>query len=72
MYRTTAIKLNRPQSIDPETISTPLPVPLPSLDHAQAVDNVQHQIAYASLVMILDRIDSLRCVEPVLPIMCFN
>ncbi|KAL4755057.1 hypothetical protein BDW72DRAFT_212511 [Aspergillus terricola var. indicus] len=59
LERTTAIKLNRPRSIDPETISTPLPVPLPSLDHAQAVDNIQHQIAYSSLVMILDRIDSL-------------
>ncbi|RDW76467.1 Zn(II)2Cys6 transcription factor [Aspergillus mulundensis] len=56
LERTTAIKLNRPRSIDPADITTPLPVSLPSLDHAQAVDNIQHQIAYASLVMILDRI----------------
>ncbi|KAL4905955.1 hypothetical protein BDW74DRAFT_184915 [Aspergillus multicolor] len=55
LERTTAIKLNRPRSIDPSAITTPLPVPLPPLDHAQAVDNIQHQIAYASLVMILDR-----------------
>ncbi|KAL4742946.1 fungal-specific transcription factor domain-containing protein [Aspergillus similis] len=64
LERTTAIKLNRPRSIDAEAISTPLPVPLPSLDHAQAVNNIQHQIAYASLVMILDRIDSLGTKNP--------
>ncbi|KAL4916205.1 hypothetical protein BDW62DRAFT_212085 [Aspergillus aurantiobrunneus] len=52
----TAIKLNRPRSIDPGAISTPLPVPLPSLDCAQTVDNIKHQIAYASLVRIMDRV----------------
>ncbi|KAL4871615.1 hypothetical protein BDV12DRAFT_206303 [Aspergillus spectabilis] len=59
-HRTTAIKLNRPRSIDPELISAPLPAPLPSLDRAQPVDNVQHQIAYARLVNIIDRIAYLR------------
>ncbi|KAL5339326.1 fungal-specific transcription factor domain-containing protein [Aspergillus crustosus] len=59
LERNTAIKLNRPRSIDPKVISAPLPSPLLSLDRAQPVDNVQHQIAYARLVKIMDRIADL-------------
>ncbi|KAL3476895.1 hypothetical protein BJX99DRAFT_258016 [Aspergillus californicus] len=60
LERTTAIKLNRPRSIDPEVISTPLPAPLPLLDCLQKRDNVQYQIAYASLVTVLDRVADLK------------
>ncbi|KAL4881244.1 fungal-specific transcription factor domain-containing protein [Aspergillus karnatakaensis] len=59
LERTTAIKLNRPRSIDPEVITAPPPRPLPSLDRLQPVDNVQHQIAHARLVRIIDRVADL-------------
>ncbi|KAL2844151.1 fungal-specific transcription factor domain-containing protein [Aspergillus pseudoustus] len=59
LERTTAIKLNRPRSIDPDVISTPLPTPLPSIDGMQKVDNIQQQIAYASLIKVIDRIAEL-------------
>ncbi|KAF7563990.1 hypothetical protein G7046_g126 [Stylonectria norvegica] len=52
---TTTIKLNRPRSISAEIITTPLPSPLPLLDRMQKFDNIQYQIAYARLVVILDR-----------------
>ncbi|KAL2818033.1 fungal-specific transcription factor domain-containing protein [Aspergillus granulosus] len=59
LERTTAIKLNRPRSIDPDVISTPLPMPLPSIDGMQKVDNIQQQIAYASLIKVIDRVAEL-------------
>ncbi|KAL2783726.1 fungal-specific transcription factor domain-containing protein [Aspergillus keveii] len=59
LERTTAIKLNRPRSIDPDVILTPLPTPLPSIDSMQKVDNIQQQIAYASLIKVIDRVAEL-------------
>ncbi|KAL3461180.1 fungal-specific transcription factor domain-containing protein [Aspergillus heterothallicus] len=59
LERTTAIKLNRPRSIDPDVISTPLPAPLASIDSMQKVDNIHQQIAYASLIKVIDRVAEL-------------
>ncbi|KAJ4211677.1 hypothetical protein NW759_012279 [Fusarium solani] len=55
LERCTTVKLNRPRSVDADIIKTPLPAPLPSLDKAQKFDNIQLQIAYARLIIILDR-----------------
>ncbi|RTE84184.1 hypothetical protein BHE90_001326 [Fusarium euwallaceae] len=54
LERCTTIKLNRPRSVDAAIIKTPLPAPLPSLDKAQKFDNIQLQISYARLIIILD------------------
>lgn len=54
--RITAIKLNRSRTIDVDIVSVSFPSPLPELDQCQLFDNVQHQIAFARLVTILDRV----------------
>ena len=54
-YRCTAVKLHRPRSIDIAVITAHLPTALPTLDAQQAFDNVEHQVANAQLMMILDR-----------------
>ncbi|RSL48867.1 hypothetical protein CEP54_012693 [Fusarium duplospermum] len=54
LERCTTIKLNRPRSVDAAIIKAPLPAPLPSIDKAQKFDNIELQIAYARLVVILD------------------
>ena len=55
--RCTAVKLNRPRSVDISIITTKLPGPLATLDPHQAFNNVDHQLANAQLMMILDRIE---------------
>lgn len=56
-HRCTTVKLNRPRSIDTAIITVKLPSPLPALDAVQAFNNVDHQLANAQLVMILDRVE---------------
>ncbi|KAF6803098.1 C6 zinc finger domain protein [Colletotrichum sojae] len=53
LERTVTIKLNRPRSIAQDIITARLPRPTPR-DSLQKFDNVQHQIANAKLVRILD------------------
>ncbi|KAL0939983.1 C6 zinc finger domain protein [Colletotrichum truncatum] len=55
LERTVTIKLNRPRSINQDIITARLPRPLPR-DSSQKFDNVQHQVANAQLVQILDRL----------------
>ncbi|CAM1501343.1 Fc.00g105050.m01.CDS01 [Cosmosporella sp. VM-42] len=59
LERATTVKLNRPRSIEANIITTPLPLPLASLDRLQKFENVLHQIANAQLILILDRIADL-------------
>ncbi|KAG9250221.1 fungal-specific transcription factor domain-containing protein [Emericellopsis atlantica] len=56
LERITALKLNRARSVDIEHVTVPLPTPVASLDQGDSriFDNVQHQIAMARLVKILD------------------
>ncbi|KAE8135190.1 fungal-specific transcription factor domain-containing protein [Aspergillus pseudotamarii] len=56
LERCTTVKLNRPRSISAAVITTPLPSPLPALDHSQKFDNLSFQLAYMRLVKILDHI----------------
>lgn len=51
------MKLNRPKSIDATIITAKLPAPLHALDLQQAFNNVDHQLANAQLMLILDRIE---------------
>lgn len=55
LERCTSVKLNRPRTIDSRFITIPTPSPLPELDRLQRFDNHQHQIAYAELLRIVDR-----------------
>lgn len=55
--RCTTVKLNRPRSIDTAIITVKLPSPLPALDAVQTFNNVDHQLANAQLMMILDRVE---------------
>ncbi|OBR16459.1 Thiamine repressible genes regulatory protein thi1 [Colletotrichum higginsianum IMI 349063] len=55
LERTVTIKLNRPRSIRQDIISARLPRPT-SRDKVQRFDNVQHQIANASFVLIIDKL----------------
>lgn len=54
--RSVTVKLNRPRSVCGEIITVSLPSPYPPLDDKQKFDNVQHQIADAKLVKILDKL----------------
>jgi hypothetical protein len=56
-HRCTTVKLNRPRSVDTTIITVKLPSPLPVLDAQQAFNNVDHQLANAQLMVILDRVD---------------
>lgn len=56
LERTTTIKLNRPRTINQDIVTAKLPQPCPQMDSAQIFDNVQHQVANATLVMILDQL----------------
>ncbi|XPS78698.1 hypothetical protein M3J07_010711 [Ascochyta lentis] len=56
LERCTTVKLNRPRSVDTAIVTVNLPTPLSSLDSQQAFNNVDHQIANAQLMMILDRV----------------
>lgn len=51
--RLLTMKLNRPRSISQDDISTQLPQPRPG-DALQRFNNIQHQIANAQLVSIID------------------
>ncbi|KAJ3961114.1 hypothetical protein N0V92_002167, partial [Colletotrichum tropicale] len=55
LERTVTIKLNRPRSISQDIITARLPRPVPR-DAEQKFDNVQHQIVYAQLVRIIDKL----------------
>ncbi|KAK1719504.1 hypothetical protein CaCOL14_001795 [Colletotrichum acutatum] len=55
LERTFTIKLNRPRSVDQEIITACLPKPT-SRDASQKFDNVQHQIANAAFVRIIDKL----------------
>ncbi|KAK1635734.1 thiamine repressible genes regulatory protein thi1 [Colletotrichum phormii] len=55
LERTVTIKLNRPRSVDQEIITACLPKPT-SRDASQKFDNVQHQIANAAFVRIIDKL----------------
>ncbi|KAF2621782.1 hypothetical protein BU25DRAFT_415801 [Macroventuria anomochaeta] len=57
LERCTTVKLNRPRSIDAAIVTVNLPTLLPALDSQQAFDNVDHQVANAQLMLILDRVD---------------
>ncbi|OKL58584.1 hypothetical protein UA08_06375 [Talaromyces atroroseus] len=56
LERTTTLKLNRPRSISADIISAPIPSPCPSFDNVQIFDNHLHQIFYAKLALIIDRV----------------
>ncbi|OHW97473.1 thiamine repressible gene regulatory protein thi1 [Colletotrichum incanum] len=55
LERTMSIKLNRPRSISQDIISVRLPRPI-SRDSVQKFDNVQHQIANITFVLIVDKL----------------
>ncbi|EFQ27307.1 fungal specific transcription factor domain-containing protein [Colletotrichum graminicola M1.001] len=55
LERTMTIKLNRPRSISQDIISARLPRRM-SRDSVQKFDNVQHQIANATFVLIIDKL----------------
>lgn len=55
--RCTTVKLNRPRSVDTAIITVDLPSILPALDVQQAFNNVDHQLANARLMKILDRVE---------------
>lgn len=55
--RCSTVKLNRPRSIDAAIITAHFPQPLLPLDAQQAFNNVDHQVANAHLMLILDRIE---------------
>ncbi|OHF04262.1 thiamine repressible genes regulatory protein thi1 [Colletotrichum orchidophilum] len=65
LERTVTIKLNRPRSVDQEIITTSLPKPT-SRDVTQKFDNVQHQIANAAFVRIIDKLSEpgLQNIDP--------
>ncbi|KAF5536649.1 transcriptional regulatory [Fusarium mexicanum] len=54
LERCTTLKLNRPRSVPASVIGIPLPSPMPSLDMDQKFENLELQIAYARLMLILD------------------
>ncbi|KAJ0134765.1 Uncharacterized protein HZ326_22176 [Fusarium oxysporum f. sp. albedinis] len=54
LERCTTLKLNRPRSVPANIIGIPLPSPMPSLDRDQKFENLELQIAYARLMLILD------------------
>ncbi|KAF5597553.1 transcriptional regulatory [Fusarium pseudocircinatum] len=54
LERCTTLKLNRPRSVPASIIGIPLPSPMPSLDRDQKFENLELQIAYARLMLILD------------------
>ncbi|KAJ1326993.1 proline utilization trans-activator [Microdochium nivale] len=56
LERSSTIKLNRPRTVNPAIITVGLPQPCPDLDHNQKFDNIEHQIADARLMLILDRV----------------
>ncbi|KGO68070.1 Transcription factor, fungi [Penicillium italicum] len=56
LERCTTVKLSRPRSIDANVVKVPYPSPLPTLDCLQRYNNVQFQMAYTSLIKILDRV----------------
>ncbi|KAF4340688.1 transcriptional regulatory [Fusarium beomiforme] len=56
LERCSTIKLNRPRSVAPEIITVPLPTILPEFDNTQKFNNVLLQIAFARLIIILDRV----------------
>ncbi|KAJ8109936.1 hypothetical protein OPT61_g7087 [Boeremia exigua] len=57
LERCTTVKLNRPRSIDASIITVHLPSLSPALDSQQAFNNVEHQLANARLMLILDRVE---------------
>ncbi|KAJ5690416.1 hypothetical protein N7462_004808 [Penicillium macrosclerotiorum] len=59
LERCTTVKLNRPRSINVDVITVPPPSPYPPLDCLQSYNNVQFQMAYTRLIMILDQISDI-------------
>ncbi|KAH7035849.1 fungal-specific transcription factor domain-containing protein [Microdochium trichocladiopsis] len=56
LERSTTIKLNRPRTVNPAIITVGLPQLYPALDDKQKFNNIEHQIADARLMLILDRV----------------
>ncbi|KAH9907424.1 fungal-specific transcription factor domain-containing protein [Xylariomycetidae sp. FL2044] len=56
LERASTAKLNRPKSIDQNIITVSLPRVFPEIDRLQRFNNVEHQIANAKLVKLLDRV----------------
>ncbi|KAH8681709.1 fungal-specific transcription factor domain-containing protein [Xylariales sp. PMI_506] len=56
LERSSTVKLNRPRSINTNIITVSLPQIYPPLDDVQIFNNIEHQIADARLMMILDRV----------------
>ncbi|KAK9783718.1 putative Transcription factor domain-containing protein [Seiridium cardinale] len=56
LERASTVKLNRPRSIDSSIITVSFPQRYEPLDKWQKFDNVEHQIADARLMMILDKV----------------
>ncbi|KAI1845907.1 hypothetical protein JX265_011197 [Neoarthrinium moseri] len=56
LERSSTVKLNRPRSINTSIITVSLPKPCPPLDNIQRFNNIEHQIADARLMMILDKV----------------
>lgn len=64
--RSTTIKLNRPRTVNPAIITVSLPQANPALDDNQKFNNIEHQIADARLMLILDRVSEPSYVCPFL------
>lgn len=56
LERSSTVKLNRPRSINSAIITNTFPQPYEPLDKMQKFNNIEHQIADARLMMILDRV----------------
>ncbi|KXJ89023.1 fungal-specific transcription factor domain-domain-containing protein [Microdochium bolleyi] len=56
LERSSTIKLNRPRTVNPAIITVGLPEVCPDLDQNQKFNNIEHQIADARLMLILDRV----------------
>ncbi|KAK1511218.1 Zn(2)-Cys(6) binuclear cluster domain containing transcription factor [Colletotrichum costaricense] len=69
LERTVTIKLNRPRSVDQEIITAGLPKPT-SRDASQKFDNLQHQIANAAFVRIIDKLSEPGSVDLSSPKQC--
>ncbi|CAO2654486.1 Nn.00g112190.m01.CDS01 [Neocucurbitaria sp. VM-36] len=68
LERCTTVKLNRPRSLDASIIAVRFPTAYSPLDSQQIVNNIDHQIANAQLMMILDRAEEPTTAADALPV----